>query len=196
MGWLLLLGAALVFGDEDKGPAPGPRPAPAPPPPDRAQALDDGSSLQVLGAAYGRADVTAKVRALAQPNGRLSLTADNATFSDGWQGVKKTLVVVFRYGKGPTQMLIAVEGAHVDLAPPANGLFDGLWQDVQQGVAYGAGEWASQQPWFSNFQGGMQGPAGMPYGYPQAPYPQPYAPQPYPAGPALSAPFAMMQRVR
>ena len=59
------------------------------------------NQLQILGAAYGRADVnqivTRAVNWAASPN-TLSITADNATFGDNWPGVPKTLTVVFRYG--------------------------------------------------------------------------------------------------
>lgn len=51
-------------------------------------------SIIVYGASYGLADVTEKVRSMAEPGSTLSVTADNATFGDGWPGVPKTLVIV------------------------------------------------------------------------------------------------------
>jgi hypothetical protein len=73
-----------------------------------------GEDLQILGAAYGKRDVTAvvagRIDRRADPN-TLSIAADNATFGDSWPGVPKTLTVVFRYGSdGAPAVKTAREG--------------------------------------------------------------------------------------
>lgn len=73
-----------------------------------------GENLQILGAAYGKRDVTAvvagKIDRGANPD-TLSVSADNATFGDSWPGVPKTLTVVFRYGSdGAAAVKTAREG--------------------------------------------------------------------------------------
>jgi hypothetical protein len=73
-----------------------------------------GGDLQILGAAYGKADVTARVAAAVDrrvdPNS-LDIGADNGTFGDGWPGVPKTLTVVFRFGSdGAPAIKTAREG--------------------------------------------------------------------------------------
>ena len=76
-----------------------------------------GNDLQILGAAYGKADVTAAVSGAvdrrANPN-TLAVTADNATFGDSWPGVPKTLTIVFRFGSdGAPGVRTAREGERV-----------------------------------------------------------------------------------
>jgi hypothetical protein len=78
-----------------------------------------GDDLQILGAAYGKADVTAAVAAAvdrrADPNA-LDIAADNATFGDSWPGVPKTLTVVFRYGSdGAPVIKVAREGERLSV---------------------------------------------------------------------------------
>ena len=77
------------------------------------------NQLQILGAAYGRAEVNeAVMRAVnwaASPN-TLSITADNATFGDNWPGVPKTLTIVFRYGSdGGVAVKTVKEGETITL---------------------------------------------------------------------------------
>lgn len=78
-----------------------------------------GVDLQILGAAYGRADVTAAVSGAinraADPN-TLDIGADNATFGDRWPGVPKTLTVVFRFGSdGAPAVKVAREGTRLTI---------------------------------------------------------------------------------
>jgi hypothetical protein len=75
--------------------------------------------LEILGAAYGLAEVSAKVRGAVNqavmPN-TLSIRADNATFGDSWPGFPKTLSVVFRYGPDGAAIAKAVrEGETLSL---------------------------------------------------------------------------------
>jgi hypothetical protein len=106
--------------------------------------------LQILGAVYGRANVTAQlVGAIdwgAMPN-TVSIGANNATFGDSWPGVQKTLTVVFRYGAdGAALVKSAREGETLTLgmsdytasrngastAPPTGGPVLTVW-----GASYG-----------------------------------------------------------
>jgi len=78
-----------------------------------------GADLQILGAGYGRADVTAAVaRAVnrqADPN-MLDIGADNGTFGDSWPGVPKTLTIVFRFGSdGAPAVKTAREGTRLTI---------------------------------------------------------------------------------
>jgi hypothetical protein len=84
-----------------------------------AGATMPGHDLQILGAAYGRADATAKVAAAvarqADPE-TLDIGADNETFGDGWPGVPKSLTVVFRYGSdGAPAVKTAREGTRLSI---------------------------------------------------------------------------------
>jgi hypothetical protein len=72
------------------------------------------SQLRILGAAYGLADVTAKVQALVRYN-HLNVAASNAVFGDSWRGIKKTLVVVYRYGRGSYRTKVATEGNRIQI---------------------------------------------------------------------------------
>ncbi|MEA3015346.1 MAG: hypothetical protein QOI38_68 [Sphingomonadales bacterium] len=79
-----------------------------------ASATMPGDDLQILGAAYGKADVTGAVAAAvdrnADPN-TLAVAADNATFGDSWPGIPKTLTLVCRYGSdGAPVVKVAREG--------------------------------------------------------------------------------------
>lgn len=66
-------------------------------------------TLNILGAAYGLADVTRQVRSLVSSN-HLRVAARNRVFGDTWRGKKKTLVVVYQFGNGPYWMKIVTEG--------------------------------------------------------------------------------------
>jgi hypothetical protein len=75
--------------------------------------------LEILGAAYGLADVAARVRAAVDqtvmPN-TLSIRADNGTFGDSWPMNRKTLTVVFRYGSdGASAVKTAREGTRLSI---------------------------------------------------------------------------------
>jgi len=67
------------------------------------------TSLEILGAVYGLADVTAKTRAAVDANG-ISIQASNQVFGDTWVGAGKTLVVAYRLFQGEPQLAIVVEG--------------------------------------------------------------------------------------
>ena len=64
--------------------------------------------LNIVGAAYGLKDVTDKVRSLVHHN-RLSIRASNYMFGDSYPGVRKTLIVVYRYGYGRYRTKIVKE---------------------------------------------------------------------------------------
>ena len=64
--------------------------------------------LNIVGAAYGLSDVTNKVRSMVHHN-RLSVRASNHIFGDSYPGVRKTLVVVYRYGYGGYRTKIVKE---------------------------------------------------------------------------------------
>jgi phosphatidylserine/phosphatidylglycerophosphate/cardiolipin synthase-like enzyme len=64
--------------------------------------------LVILGAAYGPADVTSKVRSLVCDHG-LTVTADNETFGDTWPGNRKSLVIVYQYDQLEPRVLAVRE---------------------------------------------------------------------------------------
>lgn len=73
-----------------------------------------GPSLRVLGAAYGPADVTEKVRSLVRGGG-LQVSADNATFGDSWHGVPKTLTLVYSRDGSPPNAVAVPEGKTITI---------------------------------------------------------------------------------
>jgi hypothetical protein len=81
--------------------------------------VEPANELQILGAAYGLADVGAKVRSLVNTSARpqtLDIGANNQTFGDPWPGVPKTLSVVFRYGSdGAPAVKTAREGGSISI---------------------------------------------------------------------------------
>ena len=68
-----------------------------------------GHNLIIIGAVYGLADVTYQVRSMVR-NNHLSVSARNHVFGDTYHRVRKTLVVVYRYGDGPCRTKIVTEG--------------------------------------------------------------------------------------
>jgi hypothetical protein len=64
--------------------------------------------LRIVGAAYGLADVTGKVRSLVNYQ-HLNVVASNSVFGDPWRGFRKTLVVVYQHGNGPYKTKIVTE---------------------------------------------------------------------------------------
>ncbi len=52
--------------------------------------------FEILGAAYGPADVTEKVRQLYN-GGENVIKAENSVFGDSWYGIVKTLSISYRY---------------------------------------------------------------------------------------------------
>ena len=58
----------------------------------------DPDVLTILGAAYGPSDVTQKAQNLVKGS-TLQTKVDNSVFSDPWVGVRKSLTIVYRYGR-------------------------------------------------------------------------------------------------
>ena len=73
--------------------------------------------LHILGAAYGPADVTGKVRCL-RKNQQLSVKADTSVFGDTWPYVTKSLVVVYKYDNGSPKTSFVKEGETLVIKPP------------------------------------------------------------------------------
>lgn len=73
--------------------------------------------MNVLGAAYGRADVTPMVKLLLAGNG-LNFTANNGAFGDSWPNVPKTFTLVYEYSNGNPVMMVVTEGAPIVITPP------------------------------------------------------------------------------
>lgn len=73
-------------------------------------------ALNVLGAAYGLADVRAPMAGRVKDN-RLNVPSDNATWTDGWPGVPKTLVAVTSYGSAAPVTTIAQEQQTLSVGP-------------------------------------------------------------------------------
>ena len=65
--------------------------------------------LRIIGAAYGLADVTNKIRSMVY-NNHLRVRASNYVFGDTYYGTRKTLVVVYRFGSGPYRTKFVTEG--------------------------------------------------------------------------------------
>lgn len=72
--------------------------------------------LFILGAVYGKQDVTNTVRDLVQ-KGFTQIRADNTNFSDSFYGVQKTLAIVYQYGNNPPGVLTAKEGSIAAISP-------------------------------------------------------------------------------
>ena len=80
--------------------------------------------LIICGAAYGRADVTGKIRSLRKDQ-KISVKASNEVFGDSWPGESKSLVVVYKYGNNKAQVKIVKENSTLDISPPsARSVFD------------------------------------------------------------------------
>jgi hypothetical protein len=113
--------------------------------------IDD--QLEILGAAYGLADVAAKVRGAvnqrAMPN-TLSIRADNGTFGDSWPGFPKTLTVVFRYGPDGAALVRAVREGE------ALALGQAEYQASRAGASAAPGVWGRLTVW-----GASYGPADV-----------------------------------
>jgi hypothetical protein len=77
--------------------------------------------LQILGAAWGLGRVTWTVVGLVDRNTspqRLTVQASDSVFGDPWFGVRKTLVVVYRYDDGPAGVATAREGDTLTISGP------------------------------------------------------------------------------
>ena len=71
--------------------------------------------LTILGAAYGPSIVTKKAQSLVGYN-EMQTEINNDVFGpDPWPGVKKSLVVVYRYGRNPPLMKIAPGGSQMSI---------------------------------------------------------------------------------
>ena len=80
--------------------------------------------LTILSAAYGLNNVTNKIIELVR-NRYLSVTANNATFEDGWPGKAKTLVIVYQYGEETPTVVFAKENDSVSFLYSAKELYYG-----------------------------------------------------------------------
>ena len=83
--------------------------------------------LTILRAAYGPSDVTHKTQTLVK-NNTLQTEVNNDVFGpDPWHGEKKSLVVVYRYGRNSSLMKVVPEGSQISIAKavlPYVGLVD------------------------------------------------------------------------
>ena len=83
------------------------------------QLCGTGQPLVILGAAYGKGNVTQKAKELVSAEGEFNQPASNNVWGDTWHGVPKTLVVVYEYDG--LQMLDVVkenERMHFIASPP------------------------------------------------------------------------------
>ena len=76
------------------------------------------NSLIILGAAYGRAEVTSKVQLLVR-NNSLDFKANNEIFYDSFNGTTKTFMAVYQYGRQSPEIVTAVEDQEVYVASSA-----------------------------------------------------------------------------
>jgi hypothetical protein len=67
------------------------------------------SNLKIVGAAYGSKDVTDIVAQYVKENS-LEIRASNEVFGDPWYGVRKTLVVFYKFGNSRTYHSVSMEG--------------------------------------------------------------------------------------
>ena len=71
--------------------------------------------LTILAAAYGPSDVTQRVQSLVKDN-ILQTNIDSGVFGfDPWPDVRKSLVVVYKYGRNPPLMKIVPEGNQISI---------------------------------------------------------------------------------
>ena len=78
------------------------------------------AELIIYGATYGPEDVTAKVRSLRKDQ-KLSFTVSNTIFGDPWVGIRKTLVIVYKYAVSHDEVhtVIVGEGSQCEINPPS-----------------------------------------------------------------------------
>jgi len=101
---------------------------------------------KILGAAYGKANVTEKVRSIVA-NGNLKLTAENNIFGDSWYGVGKSLVIVYQFGDNKPQVGITREQQTLTLSQPnqfSEWTFMNNGQIQILGAAYGLADVTNQ----------------------------------------------------
>ncbi|WP_175932679.1 hypothetical protein, partial [Burkholderia sp. BCC0801] len=75
----------------------------------------DSRKLNIIRAAYGPSDVTAKVKQLVKANG-LDITANNATFTDTWRGTDKSFVLTYSWGPSVAESVVVSEGTRVTIS--------------------------------------------------------------------------------
>ena len=97
--------------------------------------------LTILGAAYGKSDVSSQVRAAVKSNS-LSITASNDVLGDTFFGSKKALVIVYRYGNDDPIVLVTQEGKKATITQQIATNLRGSSSDNSQdfgilGAAYG-----------------------------------------------------------
>ena len=81
------------------------------------QASLDPRALNIIAAAYGPVDVTAKVAALVE-NGSLSFTADSMTFGDTWPAAVKSFSLVYSWGTTAVSHVNVPEETPVSITQP------------------------------------------------------------------------------
>lgn len=77
-------------------------------------ALASSQRLKILGAAYGKEDVTDAVQDAVRRNS-LSIRASNDVFGDSWYGNQKSLVIVYQYGNYAPSVATAAEGNTISI---------------------------------------------------------------------------------
>lgn len=76
-------------------------------------------SLTILGAAYGRGEVTSKVQSLVVNNNLNIIKANDDVFFDTFPGHTKTTVIVYQYGSNPVMApKITEQDGSVAIYPP------------------------------------------------------------------------------
>lgn len=83
-----------------------------------AGASPDPNTLNVIRAAYGKGEVTAKVQSMISAQQALNFIANNATFSDTWPNTRKSFSLTYSWGPGTCESLVTAEGQAVSLARP------------------------------------------------------------------------------
>jgi len=76
----------------------------------------NGYQLNILGASYGKANITDKVRSLVS-EAKLNFKVDNAVFGDSLPGRQKSLTIVYQYGYSKPDVVIVKEGDIVNISP-------------------------------------------------------------------------------
>jgi hypothetical protein len=83
-----------------------------------ARSSPDPRSLNVVRAAYGRADVTGKVQSLITSSQTLGFVAGNVTFGDTWPGTMKSFAMTYSWGPAANESLVLRENQAVTLRRP------------------------------------------------------------------------------
>ncbi|OGO91922.1 MAG: hypothetical protein A3F41_02870 [Coxiella sp. RIFCSPHIGHO2_12_FULL_44_14] len=86
---------------------------------DKAILPDTTNQLVILGAAYGKEDVTQLTQQLCK-NNELHIAASASVYKDNWVGVEKSTLIVYQYGNDePKRIIATTEGTaiHIDDFP-------------------------------------------------------------------------------